>query len=128
MIKLLHIMIRVKDIDKALEFYTKLFNMKFDRKKRLSDCELYFLKDESKSIELELTYNDETPHNGYECGTCFGHLAFSCESLDEFGKKLHSAGYDYLYKPFDFNGKGSKIAFIKDPDGNEIELIEKIVW
>ena len=37
-------------------------------------------------------------------------------------------GYKYLYEPFDLTEKGSKIAFINDPDGNEIELIEKVVW
>ena len=43
-------------------------------------------------------------------------------------EKLHSLGYEYLYEPFDLNGKGTKIAFIQDPDGYEIELIEKVVW
>ena len=48
--------------------------------------------------------------------------------MDKFTEKLHSMGYDYLYEPFDLTGKGSKIAFIKDPDGYEIELIEKVNW
>ncbi len=48
--------------------------------------------------------------------------------MDEFTKKLYSMGYSYLYEPFDLTGKGSKIAFIKDPDGYEIELIEKVNW
>ena len=43
-------------------------------------------------------------------------------------KKLYSSGYEYLYEPFDLNGKGTKIAFVKDPDGYEIELIEKVIW
>ena len=48
--------------------------------------------------------------------------------MEQFTKKMEHLGYKYLYEPFDLNGKGSKIAFIKDPDGNEIELIEKVVW
>ena len=36
--------------------------------------------------------------------------------------------YEYLYEPYDLTGKGSKIAFVKDPDGYEIELIEKVKW
>lgn len=124
----LHSMIRVKDIDASLKFYTELLNMKIDKQKRLDDCELYFLNDEGNNAQIELTYNDETPKDGYKNGNAFGHFAFSCESLDEFTKKLHSLGYEYLYEPFDLNNKGTKIAFIKDPDGNEIELIEKVIW
>lgn len=126
--KFLHTMIRVKDVEKSMDFYTKVLNMKFDHKKRLEDCWLYFLTDEENTCQIELTQNDETPENGYENGNCFGHFAFSVESLEEFTKKLHDAGYEYLYEPFDLNGKGTKIAFVKDPDGNEIELIEKVIW
>ena len=126
--KFLHSMIRVKDIDKSLKFYTELLNMKLDHKKRIEDCELYFLDDESGTCQIELTYNDDTPTEGYRNGNAFGHFAFSVDSFDEFTKKMKSLGYDYLYEPFDLNGKGSVIAFIQDPDGNEIELIEKVVW
>lgn len=126
--KFLHSMIRVKDINASLKFYTELLNMKLDKQKRLDDCDLYFLNDETGNVQIELTYNDDTPKDGYVNGNAFGHFAFSCESLDEFTKKLHSLGYKYLYEPFDLNNKGTKIAFIQDPDGNEIELIEKVVW
>ena len=126
--KFLHSMIRVKDIEKSLNFYTELFNMKLADKRRLDDCMLYFLDDESGQVQIELTYNDETPPEGYKNGNAFGHFAFSCDSMDKFTEKLHSMGYDYLYEPFDLTGKGSKIAFIKDPDGYEIELIEKVNW
>lgn len=126
--KYLHTMIRVKDIDASLKFYTELFDMELDSKRRLEDCWLYFLSDKEKTCQIELTYNDETPENGYEIGTGFGHFAFEVKSLDEFSKKLANLGYEYLYPPFDLNGKGSMIAFIKDPDGYEIELIESVVW
>ena len=115
--KFLHTMIRVKDIDASLKFYTELLNMKVEKQKKLDDCTLYFL-----------SYNDETPKNGYELGKGFGHFGFAVKSLDEFTEKLNSLGYEYLYEPFDLNGKGSKIAFVKDPDGYEVELIEKVVW
>lgn len=121
-------MIRVKDIDASLKFYTELLEMELDKKKRLDDCWLYFLSDKEKTCQIELTFNDETPENGYEIGTGFGHFAFAVESLDDFTEKLHSLGYEYLYEPFDLNGKGTKIAFIQDPDGYEVELIEKVVW
>ncbi len=126
--KLLHTMIRVKNAKESIRFYTKLLNMKLNHQKRLDDCTLYFLDDENGNVQLELTENDETPENGYNIGSGFGHLAFSVESLDKFTKKLNDLGYEYLYEPFDLNGKGTKIAFVKDPDGYEIELIEKVIW
>ena len=126
--KLLHTMIRVKNAQDSLKFYTELLNMTLDKKKRLEDCYLYFLTDEDGTTQIELTENDQTPDGGYDIGTGFGHMAFSVKSLDEFTQKLHSLGYEYLYEPFDLNGKGTKIAFIKDPDGYEIELIEKVIW
>ena len=126
--KLLHTMIRVKDVDKSLDFYTKLFGMELAEKRRLEDCWLYFLTDKESGQQIELTYNDETPENGYEIGSGFGHFAFGVDSMDEFTKKLNSLGYSYLYEPFDLTGKGSLIAFIKDPDGYEIEIIEKVQW
>ena len=126
--KFLHTMVRVKDIEKSLAFYTDVLNMKLDHKKRLEDCWLYFLTDEENTCQIELTYNDETPEGGYELGSGFGHFAFSVDSLDEFTDKINKLGYSYLYPPFDLNGKGSKIAFINDPDVYEIELIEKVNW
>ncbi len=126
--KFLHTMVRVKDIEKSLAFYIDVLNMKLDHKKRLEDCWLYFLTDEENTCQIELTYNDETPEGGYELGSGFGHFAFSVDSLEEFTDKINKLGYSYLYPPFDLNGKGSKIAFINDPDGYEIELIEKVNW
>ena len=126
--KFLHTMIRVKNIEASLKFYTELLEMEVDSKRRLEDCWLYFLSDKEKTCQIELTYNDETPEAGYEVGTGFGHFAFGIKSFDEFTKKLDKLGYDYIYPPFDLNGKGSMIAFIKDPDGYEIELIESVNW
>ena len=126
--KFLHSMIRVKDIEASLKFYTELLDMELDSKRRLDDCWLYFLSDKDKTCQIELTYNDETPKNGYEIGNGFGHFAFGVKSLEEFSKKLSSLGYEYLYPPFDLNGKGSMIAFVQDPDGYEIELIESVNW
>ncbi len=126
--KFLHTMIRVKNIDESLKFYTEVLNMKLDHKKRLEDCWLYFLTDESGCCQIELTYNDETPQGGYDIGSGFGHFAFGVESLEDFTQKIEKLGYSYLYPPFDLTGKGSKIAFIKDPDGYEIELIEQVKW
>ena len=126
--KFLHAMIRVKNIEKSLYFYQNLFNLELCKKKRLEDCYLYFLEDKETGFQIELTYNDETPQNGYDIGTGFGHFAFGVKSMEDFTKKLNELNLKYLYEPFDLTGKGSKIAFVKDPDGYEIEIIEKVIW
>ncbi len=122
--KFLHVMIRTQDINKSLDFYTKLLDMNLVRTIKLDDCILYFLSDEDGQTQIELTANFENPENGYENGNAFGHFAFAVKSMKEFSEKLHSFGYEYLYEPFYMEEAGSTIAFIKDPDGNEIELIE----
>lgn len=118
-------MIRVKDIKKSLEFYTKLLGLEVAREMRLGDCNLTFLSDKCGEVQIELTYNDETPEDGYEIGTGFGHFAFGVGSMDEFTKKMHELGYEYLYEPFQLPNRELKIAFVKDPDGYEIELVER---
>lgn len=126
--KFLHTMIRVKNIEESLKFYTQVLDMDLISERRLDDCKLYFLSDKERTCQIELTYNDDTPEEGYITGTGFGHFAFGVTSLDDFTQKLNKLGYKYLYPPFDLNGKGSMIAFIQDPDGYEIELIEKVEW
>ena len=124
--KFLHTMIRVKDIKKSLEFYEKLIGLKLVKEKRLDDCNLYFLSDQQGEVQIELTYNDETPDGGYELGSGFGHFAFEVESMDDISKKLKELGYEYFYEPFKLSAVGSLIAFVKDPDGYEIEFIENV--
>ncbi len=125
-------MIRVKNIEKSLDFYQNLLGLKIQDKKTLDDCELYFLAEYDGAPEIELTNNFETPEGGYENGSCFGHFAFATDSMDEFSKHLKETGYDFLYEPYELTLKAAdgsekikKIAFVKDPDGNEIEIIQK---
>lgn len=122
--KFLHAMIRVKDVEKSLDFYENLFGMRIAKTMELADSKLYFLSDEYGDVQIELTQNYETPENGYENGSAFGHFAFETDSFDEFSSKLNKTEYRYLYEPFILDKTGLKIAFIKDPDGNEIEIIE----
>jgi lactoylglutathione lyase len=82
------------------------------------------LSDENGQVQIELTYNDETPENGYDLGSGFGHFAFGVDSMDEFSKKLKAQGHEYLYEPFKLGNYDLKIAFLQDPDGYEIEIIE----
>ena len=123
--KFLHVMIRVKNIEKSLKFYTELFEMNLTKEMRLDDCSLYFLSDQDGQTQIELTYNDETPEGGYELGNGFGHFAFGVKSMDEFTVKMQKGGHQYSIEPFVLGNHDLKIAFLKDPDGYEIELIEE---
>ena len=124
--KILHSMIRVKDIDKSMKFYTELLGLKKTHEIKLDDCILHFLKGEDSDFEIELTQNFENPADGYTTGSAFGHFALETKDMDEFDKKLKAFGGEYLYEPYVMDEAQSKIAFIKDPDGNEIEIIQKL--
>lgn len=122
--KFLHVMIRVTDINKSLKFYTELFDLNLVNEMRLEDCTLYFLADEDGQTQIELTYNDQTPAEGYKIGEGFGHFAFGVDSMDEFTRKMHDFGIEYLYAPYKLPEHDLHIAFLKDPDGYDIEIIE----
>ena len=121
----LHSMIRVKNEEKSIKFYCDLLGLKKGKRIRLEDCYLQYLTDETTKTELELTINDETPKNGYIKGNAFGHFAFLCDDLDEINKKITEMGYDWEIEPFYMEEVKTRIAFLLDPDGNSIELIEK---
>lgn len=117
-------MVRVLDYEKSLKFYQDVLGLKLDRTMELQGATLYFLKDSVSDVEIELTYNHEAPEGGYELGGNFGHFAFAVDSLDEFTEILKQNGLEYSRAPFEIK-PGLKIAFINDPDGMPIELIEK---
>lgn len=121
--KILHTMIRILDADKSLKFYQDILGLKLNRTMELPDCTLYFLRDGVSDVEIELTHNHTAPEGGYNLGSNFGHLALGVENMDKFTKILESSGLEYTRAPFEIK-PGLKIAFITDPDGIAIELIE----
>lgn len=123
--KFLHAMIRVKNIDESMKFYTELLDLNRTGEVKLDDSTLYYLSDEDGQTQIELTYNNVTPHEGYKNGNAFGHFAFESKSIEEFTEKMNKFGYKYLYKPYFMPEINRYIAFLKDPDGNEIEIMAK---
>jgi len=125
--RILHTMIRVGDLDKSLDFYTNIFGMQLLRKKDFPDGRftLAFVGygDEESHTVLELTHNWDT--KSYELGNAFGHIAIAvtnaykaCDDITaKGGKVVRPAG------PMKFGG--GVIAFVEDPDGYKIELIER---
>ena len=120
-----HVMIRVKNIDESMKFYTELLDLNRTGEVKLDDSTLYYLSDEDGQTQIELTYNNETPKEGYKNGNAFGHLAFEAKSMDEFTDKMNKFGYKYLYEPYFMPEINKQVAFLKDPDGNEIEIMAK---
>lgn len=122
--KLLHTMIRVKDLERSVRFYRDVLGLREERRSVLAkaDATLVFLTDGAGEHRIELTYN----HDGrdYELGSQFGHLAFGVGDLDRERERLDEQGIAFSRGPYTVTEGGRRIAFIKDPDGIEIELIE----
>lgn len=123
--KFSHTMIRVKDIEVSLKFYREVLGLKLLRTMELEDATLYFVSDEDERYTIELTYNHELPEGGYKHGNYFGHLAFDTDNMDKFTEILKSHNLDYSIAPFEIR-KGLKIAFVDDPDGFSVEIIERL--
>ena len=126
--RMLHTMIRVKDLDKSLAFYTGPMGMKMLRKREVPEGKytLAFVGygDESEHCAVELTYNwdQEKP---YDLGSGFGHLAVSVPDVYKACEQLAAAGVKIPRPAGPMAHGGSVIAFIEDPDGYRIELIQR---
>jgi lactoylglutathione lyase len=126
--QLLHTMIRVFDLDKSIEFYTGKLGMKLLRRKDYPSGEftLAFVGygDEESNAVIELTHNwgQKEP---YHLGTAFGHLAIGVTDIYGTCERLAKDGVKIPRPPGPMKHGGSVIAFVEDPDGYKIELIEK---
>jgi lactoylglutathione lyase len=122
--RLLHTMIRVKDLDRSVRFYPDVLGLREQRRKVLekADATLVFLTDDAGHHAIELTYN----HDGrdYDLGNQFGHFALAVPDLEAAREELAAQGVAFNRGPYKVSEGGSMIAFIRDPDGIEIELIE----
>ena len=118
--KLAHTMIRVKDLDATLAFYTEFLGLREVRRSPIGDeATLVFLADESESYYIELTYN----HDGrdYDLGNQFGHLAFTVPDLDQVIADVESRGWWFRKSK---ETSSSRYIFVKDPSGYDIEILQ----
>ena len=126
--RFLHTMIRVMDLDKSLKFYTEQLGMKVLRKRDYPTGKftLAFVGygDETDSTVIELTHNWEQ-NEPYPMGSAFGHLAVGVPDVYKTCEKLAAAGVKIPRPAGPMAHGGSVIAFIEDPDGYRIELIER---
>jgi lactoylglutathione lyase len=123
----LHTMIRVTNLEKSLHFYCEALGF---RQLRREDHEkdrfsLVFLAapgDADEGPQIELTHNWDTA--SYTRGDAYGHLAYRVSSIDEVQERLKRSGYDLSWGPGLTPSGKTKMAFIDDPDGYELELLE----
>ena len=126
--RFLHTMLRVKDLDKSLQFYTEQLGMKLLRKRDYPTGKftLAFVGygDETDSTVVELTHNWDQKEP-YSLGSGFGHLAVSVPDVYKACEQLAAAGVKIPRPAGPMAHGGSVIAFIEDPDGYRIELIQR---
>ena len=124
--KYLHTMIRVNNLDESVEFYTKALGMNMISKNDYPDGEftLVFLSygTSKNDPSIELTYN--YGKHSYELGNAFGHIALGTSDIKATCEKVRSMGYKVVREPGPMKHGTTVIAFIEDPNGYKIELIE----
>lgn len=124
--RFLHTMLRVGNLERSIEFYTDVLGMKLLRK---NDNEQYQYTlafvgyaDESEQAVLELTYNWGTEK--YELGNAYGHIALGADDIYATCEAIRKAGGKITREPGPVLGGTTEIAFVEDPDGYKIELIQ----
>jgi len=124
--RVLHTMIRVGDLERSLDFYSNVLGMKILRRKdyETGRFTLAFVGygDESSGAVIELTHNWDTDH--YEIGTGYGHIALGMENIYTACDSIRAKGGKISREPGPMKHGTTEIAFVEDPDGYKIELIQ----
>ncbi|MEX0446665.1 MULTISPECIES: lactoylglutathione lyase [Xenorhabdus] len=124
--RLLHTMIRVGNMQRSIDFYTKVMGMRLLRTSENPEYKysLAFVgyTDESQGAVIELTYNWGVEN--YEMGTAFGHIALGVDDVAATCERIKLAGGKVTREAGPVKGGTTIIAFVEDPDGYKIELIE----
>lgn len=125
--RLLHTMLRVSNLERSLEFYTDVLDMRVLRRKDYPDGRftLAFVgyQDESEGAVLELTHNWDTDH--YELGTAYGHIAVEVDDAADACARVAERGGKVTRPAGPMKHGTTVIAFVEDPDGYKIEFIQK---
>jgi lactoylglutathione lyase len=123
--ELIHTCYRITDIDRSVAFYRALG---FEERRRLP------IRDEAINVfmglpgdadRLELTFNLEILEGGYDLGTGYGHIAVSVDDLDGTLAALADQGIEPERPPYTVRQGGSRLCFVRDPDGYRVELVER---
>ena len=125
--RMLHTMIRVGELDRSISFYTEVLGMQLLRRKDYPDGEftLAFVgygEEESNTV-IELTHNWGT--DSYDLGNGFGHIALGVDDIYKVCDEIRARGGKITREPGPMKHGTTVIAFVEDPDGYKIELIER---
>ena len=125
--RILHTMLRVGDLERSIGFYTQVLGMKVLRRKeypsgRFTNVFVGY-GDEAKEAVIELTHNWDT--KSYTLGDAFGHVAIGTEDIHATCERIRAAGGKIVREPGPMVHGTTVIAFVEDPNGYRIELIER---
>ena len=127
--RILHTMLRVGDLDESINFYVNRLGMNLIRKKDYPHGKftLAFVGygSEKENTVIELTYNWGKKSDDYELGNKYGHIAIGVKDINSICKLLQKNGCKITTKPKKMKNSDTILAFIEDPDGYKIELIER---
>lgn len=125
--RILHSMIRVNNLEESIKFYTQVMGMNLLREKEYPEGKfsLAFLGygKETEETVIELAYNWDKSE--YEHGNAFGHIAIEVDDIYQFCEEIKGKGANIVRDPSPMMGSKLVLAFIEDPNGYKIELIEK---
>ena len=126
--QLLHTMLRVGDLQRSIDFYTNVIGMDLLRTTERPDQKytLAFVGfgggNRNGEAEIELTWNHGV--SDYDLGTAYGHIALGVDDVAETCARIREAGGNVTREPGPVKGGNTVIAFVEDPDGYKVELIE----
>jgi lactoylglutathione lyase len=124
---MLHTMLRVGEMQRSIDFYTKAMGMQLlrttDRPDQKYALAFVGYADESQQAVIELTYNYGV--SSYDLGTGYGHIAIGVDDIHGVCERVRAAGAVVTREPGPVKGGTTVIAFVEDPDGYKIELIKR---
>ncbi|MCY9870754.1 lactoylglutathione lyase [Vibrio barjaei] len=124
--KVLHTMIRVVDLEKSIKFYSEVLGMKmldrFENEEYRYTLVFVGYEGQDAGSTIELTYNWDT--DNYDQGNAWGHIAIGCEDIYAACERIEQLDGNITRAPGPMKGGETHIAFVKDPDGYSIELIQ----
>ena len=125
--RFLHTMLRVGDLQRSIDFYTRVMGMRLlrttERPEQKYSLAFVGYGANPEQAEIELTYNHGV--SDYEMGTAYGHIALGVADVRGTCEKIRAGGGTITREPGPVKGGTTVIAFVADPDGYKIELIER---